>query len=170
MIRPILTYGAPELQQKSKPVEHFGDDLRQLATDMLETMYAAPGIGLAAPQVGVNLRLIVVDITGGAEEGNQFVLVNPEIHDPGGTQRGEEGCLSIPGITALVDRPLHVRVTGFDLEGNPVELEAEELLARAMCHEVDHLDGVLYIDRLSMTKRDLIKRKIKRMIRAGEWD
>ena len=170
MIRSILTYGAPELQRESQPVEQIDDDLRQLATDMLETMYAAPGIGLAAPQIGLNIRLTVVDIMGGTEEGHQLVLVNPEVHDPVGTQRGEEGCLSIPGMTAMVDRPLQVRVTATDLEGQPVEMVADELLARVLCHEVDHLDGVLYIDRLSVIKRDLIKRKIRRLIRAGEWD
>jgi len=169
MIRRILKFGAPELQRESEPVENFDRGLRELAQDMLETMYAAPGIGLAAPQVGVNLRLLVVDISAGEEKGNQIILVNPEILETEGEQKGEEGCLSIPGFTAMVDRPRRIRVAGQDLRGEPFELEAEDLMARALCHEVDHLDGVLYLDRISFFKRDLIKRKIRKMIRSGDW-
>jgi len=169
MILPILTYGAAELERVSASVDKFDDELRELASNMLETMYAAPGIGLAAPQVGLNIRLIVLDVLAGEQGGNQIVLANPEIHDPQGSQRGEEGCLSIPGITAMVERPQQVRVTGQDLQGEAVELKTKDLLARILCHEVDHLDGILYLDRLSMIKRDLMKRKIRRMIRAGEW-
>ena len=169
MIRPILKFGAAELQRESEPVETFDGKLRDLARDMLETMYAAPGIGLAAPQVGVNLRLLVVDISAGEEKGNQIVLVNPEILEAEGEQKGEEGCLSIPGFTAMVDRPKRIRIAGRDTRGNRVELEAEDLLARALCHEVDHLDGILYLDRISFFKRDLIKRKIRKLIRSGDW-
>ena len=169
MIRPILKFGAAELQRESEPVETFDGKLRDLARDMLETMYAAPGIGLAAPQVGVNLRLLVVDISAGDEKGNQIVLVNPEILEAEGEQKGEEGCLSIPGFTAMVDRPKRIRIAGRDTRGNRVELEAEDLLARALCHEVDHLDGILYLDRISFFKRDLIKRKIRKLIRSGDW-
>ena len=169
MIRTILKFGAPELQLESEPVRTFDRDLRDLARDMLETMYAAPGIGLAAPQVGVNLRLLVVDITAGEEKGNQIILVNPEILEEEGDQKGEEGCLSIPGFTALVERPQRILISGQDLRGEPVELEAEDLVARALCHEVDHLDGILYLDRISFFKRDLIKRKIRKMIRSGDW-
>ena len=169
MIRPILKFGAAELQRESEPVETFDGKLRDLARDMLETMYAAPGIGLAAPQVGVNLRLLVVDISAGEEKGNQIILVNPEILEAEGEQKGEEGCLSIPGFTAMVDRPKRIRIAGRDTRGNRVELEAEDLLARALCHEVDHLDGVLYLDRISFFKRDLIKRKIRKLIRSGDW-
>ena len=169
MIRPILKFGAAELQRESEPVETFDGKLRDLARDMLETMYAAPGIGLAAPQVGVNLRLLVVDISAGDEKGNQIVLVNPEILEAEGEQKGEEGCLSIPGFTAMVDRPKRIRIAGQDTRGNRVELEAEDLLARALCHEVDHLDGILYLDRISFFKRDLIKRKIRKLIRSGDW-
>ena len=118
MIRPILKFGAPELQRESEPVETFDGKLRELARDMLETMYAAPGIGLAAPQVGVNLRLLVVDISAGEEKGNQVILVNPEILEAEGEQKGEEGCLSIPGFTAMVDRPQRIRITG---TGHPGE-------------------------------------------------
>lgn len=169
MIRPILKFGAAELQRESEPVETFDGKLRDLARDMLETMYAAPGIGLAAPQVGVNLRLLVVDISAGDEKGNQIILVNPEILEAEGEQKGEEGCLSIPGFTAMVDRPKRIRIAGQDTRGNRVELEAEDLLARVLCHEVDHLDGILYLDRISFFKRDLIKRKIRKLIRSGDW-
>ena len=169
MIRPILKFGAPELQRESEPVETFDRELQELARDMLETMYSAPGIGLAAPQVGVNLRLLVVDVSAGEERGNQIILVNPEIIEAEGEQKGEEGCLSIPGFTAMVNRPQWIRIAGQDLRGKPLELEAEDLLARALCHEVDHLDGVLYLDRISFFKRDLIKRKIRKMIRSGDW-
>ncbi len=169
MIRPILKFGAAELQRESEPVETFDGKLRDLARDMLETMYAAPGIGLAAPQVGVNLRLLVVDISAGEEKGNQIILVNPEILEAEGEQKGEEGCLSIPGFTAMVDRPKRIRIAGRDTRGNRIELEAEDLLARALCHEVDHLDGILYLDRISFFKRDLIKRKIRKLIRSGDW-
>jgi peptide deformylase len=169
MIRPILKYPDPELEKICRPVELFDESLRRLAEDMLETMYAAPGVGLAAPQVGVKVRLIVVDPTAGAEKGHQVVLVNPEILEESGSQREEEGCLSIPGITAVVERPLGVRVRGRDLQGKPVEVEGEQLLARVLCHEIDHLDGILYFSRLSPLKRDLLKRKIRKLIRAGEW-
>ena len=169
MIRPILKFGAPELQRESEPVETFDGKLRDLARDMLETMYAAPGIGLAAPQVGVNLRLLVVDVSAGDEKGNQIILVNPEILEREGEQKGEEGCLSIPGFTAMVDRPQRIRIAGQDTRGDRVELEARDLLARVLCHEVDHLDGILYLDRISFFKRDLIKRKIRKLIRSGDW-
>ena len=169
MIRPILTYGAPELEKESREVTVFDEELQQLAEDMLETMYAAPGVGLAAPQVGVNVRLIVVDITAGEEEGHQTVLVNPEVVERGGPQKEEEGCLSFPGITASVDRPEEVLVKGHDLSGNRVTVEADGLLARALCHEIDHLDGVLLIDRVSALKRDMIRRRIRKLKKAGEW-
>ncbi|MCZ6485412.1 MAG: peptide deformylase [Acidobacteria bacterium] len=169
MIRPILKYGAPELQTQSTSIDRVNEEIRTLAQDMLETMYAAPGIGLAAPQVGVNLRLIVLDISGGEETGHQLILTNPKVTEQEGTQEAEEGCLSVPGFTALVERPSRIHVIGQDLEGNPQEIDAEGLLARAICHEIDHLDGMLYLNRLSVLKRDLIKRKIRKLIRAGEW-
>ena len=169
MIRAVLKYGAPELETKSSSVIQFDDEIKRLAQDMLETMYAAPGIGLAAPQVGVNLRLIVIDISGGEEKGHQIVFANPEITEQEGSEEGEEGCLSIPGFTVVVERPSRVHVVGQDLEGNPQEIEAEGLLGRVLCHEVDHLDGILYLDRVSVLKRDLIKRKIRKLMRAGEW-
>jgi peptide deformylase len=169
MIRPVLKYGAPELVSTSSPITRFDDEIESLARDMLETMYAAPGIGLAAPQVGINLRLIVVDISGGEEQGHQMVLVNPEITEQEGSQEGEEGCLSIPGFTAVVERPSRVVVSARNLDGNPQGIEADGLLARVLCHEVNHLDGILYLDCISVLKRDLIKRKIRKLVRAGEW-
>ena len=169
MIRPILKFGAPELQTKSTSIDRVDEEIRTLAQDLLETMYAAPGIGLAVPQVGVNLRLIVLDISGGEETGHQLILTNPEVTEQEGIQETEEGCLSVPGFTALVERPSRIHVIGQDLEGNPQEIDAEGLLARALCHEIDHLDGILYLNRLSVLKRDLIKRKIRKLIRAGEW-
>ncbi len=169
MIRPILKYGAPELETKSTPITRFDKEIKTLAEDMLETMYAAPGIGLAAAQVGVNLRLMVIDITGGEEQGHQIIFTNPEISEQEGIEEAEEGCLSIPGFTAMIERPSKVHVVGQDLEGNPQELDAEGILARAVCHEIDHLDGILYLDHASVLRRDLIKRKIRKLIRAGEW-
>lgn len=169
MIRPILKYGAPELQTKSTSIEQVDEEIKTLAQDMLETMYAAPGIGLAANQVGVNLRLIVLDISGGEETGHQMILTNPEVTEEEGTQESEEGCLSVPGFTALVERPSKIHVIGQDLEGHSQEIDAEGLLARALCHEIDHLDGILYLKHLSVLKRDLIKRKIRKLIRSGEW-
>jgi peptide deformylase len=169
MIRPILKYPAPELEIKSRPVDDFNGELRTLVDDMLETMYVAPGVGLAAPQVGVDLRVLVADPTGGAERREPIVLVNPEITESSGRQREEEGCLSLPNLTAVVERPFWVAVRGYDAEGNQVEIEGEELVARILCHEIDHLDGILYLDRISALKRDLLKRKIRKLIRAGEW-
>ncbi|HUG44177.1 MAG TPA: peptide deformylase [Acidobacteriota bacterium] len=169
MIRPILKYGAPELETPCQPVTNFDRDLEAVAVDMLETMYAAPGIGLAAPQVGVTIRLLVIDLSAGQEQGHQILLANPEIVEEQGSQREEEGCLSIPGFTAPLTRPLWVKVRGQNLKGDPVELTGKELLARALCHEIDHLDGILYFDRISVFKRDSIKRRIRKLIKAGEW-
>ncbi len=169
MIRPILKYGAPELKKNCIPVSDFDERLKVLAQDLLETMYSARGIGLAAPQVGINIRLTVIDITAGEEQGHQVILVNPKITDQQGVQKGEEGCLSIPGFTAEVKRPSEITVLTQDLKGKQVEIEAGELLARVICHEIDHLDGILYLDRLSALKRDWIRRKIRKLIKDGEW-
>lgn len=169
MIRPILKYPDPELEKQCNPVEDFDGRLHDLASDMLETMYGAPGVGLAAPQVGEHVRLIVVDVTAGAEKGHQIVLVNPEVVEQSGIQREEEGCLSIPGVTAVVERPGRVLVKGQDLEGESLSVEGTELLARILCHEIDHLEGILYLDRISPVKKDLLKRKIRKLMRAGEY-
>lgn len=163
MIRPIIKYPHPGLRKPSVPVVSFDDELQRLVMDMIETLYTAPGIGLAAPQVGVNQRLILVDLSVGTKEGELYVALNPEILEPSGEQSGEEGCLSIPGVTEFVMRPQKVIVRAQDLKGDPWEIEADDLLARCFCHEVDHLDGILFIDKLSPLKRNLIKRKLKKM-------
>jgi peptide deformylase len=169
MIRPIVKYPTESLAHKSDVITDFDDEIKKLAEDMLETMYAAPGIGLAAPQVGVNRRLIVIDLTAGETTGHQMILVNPEIVEESGLQKEEEGCLSLPGLTAVVRRPQKVLVKANDLDGNLVEIEGEGLLARVLYHEIDHLEGILYLDRISPLKRDLLKRKIRKLMKAGEW-
>ncbi|MEJ5368721.1 MAG: peptide deformylase [Bryobacteraceae bacterium] len=170
MILRIRKYGDPVLETKAEPVTEFNGELRQLADDMFETMYANKGVGLAAPQVGVSKRLAVIDTSAGEDESARLVLVNPEILVKEGTQIGEEGCLSIPGFREDVKRAWRVRVRAQDLEGKFFETEGEELLARVMQHEIDHLDGILFLQHLSLLKRDLIKRKIRKLVKAGEWD
>lgn len=170
MILRIRKYGDPVLETKADPVTEFDGELRQLAADMFETMYANKGVGLAAPQVGVSRRLAVIDPGAGEDEAARIVLVNPEILVKEGTQIGEEGCLSIPGFREDVKRAWRVRVRAQDLEGKFFEIEGEELLARAIQHEIDHLDGILFLQHLSLLKRDLIKRKIRKLVKAGEWD
>ena len=165
MIREILKYPDPILRKISEPIVDFDDDLRKLALDMTETMYAAPGIGLAAPQVGVSQRLILVDLTVGSEKGHLFIAVNPEIVEASGTQCGEEGCLSVPDTAESVTRPSRIVIRAQDLDGKPWELVAEDLLARCFCHEIDHLNGVLFIDKLSPLKRNLAKRRLRKAAR-----
>ena len=153
----------------SSPVSVYGEDLQELVRDMTDTMYAESGIGLAAPQVGVNLRVIVVDVEGPDGNRDALKLINPQILSSEGREKGEEGCLSIPGFTALVERPQKIKVQAEDPEGGRIELDAEGMLARVICHEVDHLDGILYLDHLSFLRRDVIKRKIKNLINSGDW-
>jgi peptide deformylase len=165
-ILPIVTLPDPVLRQMSARVERVDDDLRRLADGMLETMYDAPGVGLAAVQVGVPRRLIVLDTAGKDEEPNPLVLINPEILRLGSEMRvHEEGCLSIPDVRIEIERPASLRVRYLDRDGKPRELEAEELLATAIQHEIDHLDGRLIIDFLSRLKRDMIVRKFKKQAR-----
>jgi peptide deformylase len=161
-LREILLIGDPVLTRKSDPVDAITEDIVRLADDMVETVHAAPGVGLAAPQVGVSKRLIVVDLSIGENEEALHVLVNPEILTKEGEAVCEEGCLSVPDIKEKVARPYRVVVRGLDLEGRPVEIEGEDLLARALCHEIDHLDGILFVDKLSALKRTLIKKKLKK--------
>lgn len=170
MILRIRKYGDPVLETKAEPVTEFNGELKQLAADMFETMYANKGIGLAAPQVGVSKRLAVLDHSAGEDESAKLVLVNPEILVKEGVQIGEEGCLSIPGFREDVKRAFRVRVRAQDVDGNFFETEGEELLARAIQHEIDHLDGILFLQHLSLLKRDLIKRKIRKLVKAGEWE
>jgi peptide deformylase len=168
-IYPITKYGAPVLEARTKPVEKFDEELAQLCDDMFASMYAANGVGLAAPQIGIGLRLAVIDVTVGKNPEARMVLANPEIIQSEGEQREEEGCLSLPSFRGNVARPLYVTVRAQDATGKTVELKGEGLLARAFCHEVDHLNGVLFIQYLSMLKRDLIRRRIRKLQKAGTW-
>ncbi|MBX9602443.1 MAG: peptide deformylase [Bryobacteraceae bacterium] len=170
MIYNIVKYGDPVLETRTEPVTEYGTpELRKLVEDMFETMYAARGVGLAAPQVGLSKRLTVIDLSCGEDASQRIVLLNPEIVSREGVQTGEEGCLSIPGFREQVTRAQKVKVRAHDVDGNPVELEGEDLLARAFQHETDHLDGVLFINHISPLKRDLIRRKIRKMQKSGEW-
>lgn len=169
MIRPIVRYGAPGLQAPSGTVETFDASLHTLLDDMIDTMYAAPGIGLAAPQIGVPLRVCVIDLSIGKKTGQVIELVNPEFTEREGMQLEEEGCLSVPGFEATVPRPARAVVTGRDRFGQPVTVEGTGLLARALQHELDHLDGRLFLDRLRGIQRDVIVRRIRKRQRQGDW-
>jgi peptide deformylase len=169
-LRPIVKWGDPVLHAPSAPVKEIDGSLNTLVTDMVQTMYAAPGIGLAAPQIGVPLRVIVIDLSVGEQQGQLITLVNPEFVEREGEQRQEEGCLSLPGFGGTPVRPAKVVVKGLDLEGKERIYPATELLARAFCHEIDHIDGLLFVDRLTPLKRDLMKRKLRKKARADDWD
>jgi peptide deformylase len=169
VIRPILKYGDDILHDAARPVEHVTPDIQRLVDDMIETMYAAPGIGLAAPQVGVDLRVFVVDLSLGRDPHGLIVMINPEFVERDGVQLEEEGCLSVPGFNATVVRPSRAVVKGLDRSGERHEHEGTGLLARAFQHEMDHLDGTIFVDRLRGIKRDLIVKKIKKLARAGKW-
>jgi peptide deformylase len=169
MIRPILRYGDRGLAMAAAPVTQFDDDLARLIDDMVETMYAAPGIGLAATQIGIPLRVFVVDLSVGKANGELIALVNPEFVEREGMQLEEEGCLSVPGFNATVLRPNRIVVKGRDREGSERTLEGKGLLARAFQHEMDHLDGKLFVDRLRGVKREMIVRKIQKLRRDGKW-
>lgn len=168
-IRPIVKWGDPVLHSAAAAVTEIDGSLRSLVDDMLETMYAAPGIGLAAPQIGIPLRVIVVDLSVGESHGQVIKLVNPELVEKEGEQCHEEGCLSVPGFGGTPVRPARVVVKGLDLDGRQRVYEGTELLARAFCHEMDHVDGLLFVDRLSPLKRDLLKRKLRKRVRSGDW-
>jgi len=169
MIHPIVKYGDPILEAPAKPVENFDEELQTLVADMFESMYAANGVGLAAPQIGIGKRLSVIDVSNGKNPEAKIVCANPEIVHVEGEQREEEGCLSVPGFRGYVPRPLYVTIRALDASGKEFEMRGEGLLARAFCHEIDHLNGVLFITHLSMLKRDMIKRKIRKLKKAGEW-
>lgn len=169
MIVSILKLGAPELRKTSEPVKNFNGELEKIAKNMVETMYGASGVGLAAPQIGVNIRLVTIDPSIGEDKDKVIVICNPEIISSEGKQTGEEGCLSIPDFSENVERPLKLVVKGQDLNGDEMTIEAEGVLARCFCHEIDHLNGVLFIDHLSALKRGLIRNKIKKLAKAGEW-
>lgn len=158
------------LETPAQPVIEFDTPaLRRLVDDMLETMYAHKGVGLAAPQIGLSTRLTVIDCSAGEDETQKHVLINPEIVSLEGQQVGEEGCLSIPGFREDVRRAMRATVRAQNVNGEFFELTGQELLARAIQHETDHLNGILFLSHLSMLKRDLIRRKIRKMIKTGEW-
>ena len=169
MIYPIVKFGNPVLEKNAEPVTAFDNDLKKLVEDMFESMYAAHGVGLAAPQIGISKRLAVIDITFKEDPTAKLVLVNPEILHTEGKHTQNEGCLSIPEFREPVTRPREVTVRAQDVNGKWFEKTGEELLARALLHETDHLNGKLYISHISALKRDLMKRKIRKLMKAGEW-
>jgi peptide deformylase len=169
MIREIVKYPDPVLQRKAEPVTVFDDELRRLVADMFESMYAAKGIGLAAPQIGVSQQVTVIDLSFQKNPDEKMVLVNPEIIFREGRQYEEEGCLSLPEIREKVSRSAKVRVRAQNEHGDTIELDGEELLSRAFQHEIDHLHGILFFSRVSALKRDLLLRKIRKLQKNGEW-
>ena len=169
MIYPIVKFGDPVLEKPAATVSVFDDELRTLITDMFESMYAAHGVGLAAPQIGISRRIAVIDVTFKEEPRSKLVIINPEIIHTEGRQTQSEGCLSIPEFRENVSRPRKVTVRAQDEHGKFFEHTGEELLARALCHETDHLNGKLYINHVSALKRDMIKRRIRKLVKAGEW-
>lgn len=169
MVHPIVRYGNPVLEKPAEPITEFNGDLRKLADEMFESMYAAHGVGLAAPQIGISQRIVVIDVSFKEDPGAKLVLINPVIINTEGRQRGSEGCLSLPDFREDVTRANVVTVRAQDLEGKWFEKTGEAMLARAFLHETDHLNGRLYISHISALKRDLIKRKVKKLMRAGEW-
>ncbi len=171
MTYKIVKYPDPILERKTDPVTNFGTpELELLVENMFETMYASKGIGLAAPQIGVTQQVTVIDASGGEGDPQRIVLINPEIISKEGKQTGEEGCLSIPGFRYDVTRAMKTVVRARNVQGDPIEVTGEELLARAMQHEIDHLNGILFLSHISPLKRDLVKRRIRKLIKEGEWD
>jgi peptide deformylase len=170
MIYPIVKYGQPVLETKAETVTEFDTpELHKLIEDMFESMYAAKGVGLAAPQIGISRRIAVIDTSNGQDQGAKVVLINPEIIAREGSQVSEEGCLSIPGFREQVTRAQKVTVRAQKANGEEFEMTGEDLLARALQHETDHLNGTLYIAHVSPLKRDLIRRKVRKLQKAGEW-
>lgn len=167
---PIVKYGDPILERRADTITQFNAELQQLIDEMFETMYAAKGVGLAAPQVGISQRLTVIDTSVGEDPTAKIVLINPEIISKEGSQTGEEGCLSIPGFREPVTRAMKTTVRAQNAQGESFEISGEELLSRAFQHEIDHLNGVLFIQHLSPLKRDLIRRKIRKLQKSGDWD
>ena len=169
MIRPIKRYGEAVLHRPAAVVDAITSEIGALIGDMIETMYAAPGIGLAAPQIGVNLRIFVTDVSSGRNPADLVVMINPELVAADGIQNREEGCLSLPGFEAVVPRPERAVLRGTDRDGRIREMEGTGLTARAFQHELDHLDGSLFIDRLRGLKRELIVRRVRKLRRSGKW-
>ena len=169
MIRPIKRYGEAALHRPAALVHAVTPEIGALIDDMIETMYAAPGVGLAAPQIGVDLRIFVTDVSSARDPGDLVVMINPEMVAAEGIQNREEGCLSLPGFEAVVPRPERVVVRGLDRDGCVREVEGSGLTARAFQHELDHLDGRLFVDRLRGLKRELIVRRVRKLRRSGKW-
>jgi peptide deformylase len=170
MTYSIVLFGEPVLEKQTAAVTEFDTpELNKLVEDMFESMYAAKGVGLAAPQIGIAQRIAVIDLSVAEDPAQKIVLINPEIIRKEEFQTGEEGCLSLPGFREQVTRPKSVTVRAQNIKGEPFEMTGEELLARAFCHEIDHLNGRLYISHVSALKRDLIRRKVRKLVKAGEW-
>jgi peptide deformylase len=169
MIYPIVKYGREVLEKPANPVAEFNSNLEKLVADMFETMYAANGVGLAAPQIGLSLRLCVIDVTVGEDPKTKLVLANPVIVSVEGEQTQEEGCLSLPEFRAKTPRPERVTVRAQDTHGQEFTVTGEDLLARALCHETDHLNGKLFIQHVGRLKRESIQRKVRKLMKAGEW-
>jgi peptide deformylase len=169
MVYPIVKFPDPILQRPAELVTRFDQDLQKLVEDMFESMYDAHGIGLAAPQIGVPKRITVIDLSFQKNPEEKLVLINPEILSREGKRYEEEGCLSLPDIREKVSRAIKVKIRAQDVQGDWFEREADDLLARAFQHEVDHLDGILFIFRISALKRDFVLRRIRKLQRAGEW-
>jgi peptide deformylase len=170
MILPVVKYGDPILNKEGSTISEFNGRLAELVQNMFETMQAAKGVGLAAPQIGQSLKLFVMDCTGGKDPARRFAFINPQIVESRETQVGEEGCLSFPGLYFEVERPRITTVSAYDIHGNEFIREFEGLEARCVLHETDHIFGKLFLEYLSPLKRDLIKRKIKKKIKLGEWE
>jgi len=168
-ILQILKYPSGILLAPTARVELIDDSIKKIVEDMFDTMYAAPGVGLAANQIGVPLRIAVIDISQEEEKRDPKVLINPEVIESDGWQYEEEGCLSVPGFSEAVERPTRMTVSALNLDGETYRIEGEGLMARALSHEIDHLNGKVFLHRLSLLKRDFIKRRIKKMIKSGEW-
>ena len=170
MIYPIVKYGDPVLEKQGETVQEFDTpELHKLIEDMFESMYAHKGVGLAAPQIGISRRIAVIDISVGQDPAQKLVLINPEVTQHEGKLVTEEGCLSVPGFREPVRRGAKVTVRAQDIKGQTIEVKGEELLARALQHETDHLNGKLYLSHLSALKRDLIRRRIRKLEKSGEW-
>ena len=169
MIYSIVKFGDPVLEKPAAPVTEFDDGLRKLVEDMFESMYAAHGVGLAAPQIGISKRIAVIDVTFKEDPNAKIVLVNPEIVHTEGKLSSNEGCLSLPEFREKVTRPRKVTARALNADGKTIEVTGEDLLARALVHETDHLNGKLYISHISALKRDMMKRKIRKLVKQGEW-
>jgi peptide deformylase len=168
-VMEIVTWPNPILDLPGDPVTEFNNELKTLVGDMFETMYSAPGVGLAAVQVGVSKRLFVMDCSAGKDPDQRIVMINPEVVSVEGQQNGEEGCLSFPGIFTPVERSLRAIVRAHDINGNEFEIDDTELTARCMLHETDHCDGIVFLDKMSPLKRELVKRKIRKLQKTGKW-